>query len=286
MSQSKIHSHSHFNSNIKRLASLAKHPFARDCEEMLNYFFEIESQIPSTYHWTFTPTEALFQKLIQINDHTEWNNIYWRDICENIQAYSVLTYQRGLGIIRPVIRSLNTGDFLASAILARSALELSAWFIYHARFFRNTALSIPAELSTETTRFTNNELQTKLVKLLWGTRLETVHEELKQINILTIIKKVSEADNANFLKPTYDYLCEATHPNIVGNAEFWEYPSDAHNSKSFTIKIRSMGCATKQTNFLHMHLGALGWSSACYRNGMIEVRKAIEIIGEKLLLRS
>ena len=124
-----------------------------------------------------------------------------------------------------------------------------------------------------------------LVKLLWGTRLETKHEELKQINIMTIINKASKADSANFLKPTYDYLCEATHPNIIGNAEFWKYPSSAHKAKSFTIKIHSSSNATEPNELLTRTLGAIGWSSVCFRNGGIETRKAIEIIGEKLLLR-
>ncbi len=165
MTKSTVHSFAKISSKVLALAALAKNPFARDSSKMLNYFFELEGQIPETYHWKFTPTAALIDRLTAIEDHAIWNDIYWRDIAENIQAFSILSYKRTAAILKPAIRALNTDEFLATAILARSALELAAWSLYHTTSFRGTIAAIPTHLSPDSTRFTANGLQTQLVKV-------------------------------------------------------------------------------------------------------------------------
>jgi hypothetical protein len=278
MSKRNIHSHAHLNSNVLKLASLAKMPFARDCAKMLEYFLEIEDQVPANYRWRFTPTKYLTEQLALTKSATEWNNLYWRDIAENLQAFSVLSYRRGLGIIRPAVRSLNTGDILASAVLARTALELSAWSIYNTSDIDALVRAIPADLDVDKTHYTANGLQTQLVKMLFGTRLETAHDELQQINILTILDKLTKKDTADFLRPAYAYLSDATHPNVVGNAEFWEFPTDASNSKPFTVNISTSVSAAAPNELLEYTLASLGWSSACLRNNMIHAATANEAI--------
>jgi len=282
MPKIKIQNHSYLNSAIRTLASKCKHPFARDCPGMLDTFFQMESQVPKSYDWNFTSVESLAEKLSEIQDNEEWNRVYWRDFAESLQAFSILSFNRQLGIIRPAIRALNTGEFLAAAVLTRSALELSAWSISSTNIIRNTLSEIAVNARPADVRYTANGLQTLLVKMLWGTRLSTENSEMKQTNTLTVLSKLAKHDSANFLMPAYEFLCEATHPNIVGNAEYWVYPKNFTSLKQFKIKITSSPTKLDPNELLEYTLGALGWSGVCIRNSMMQVRTTLEVIGEKL----
>ena len=283
MSKNKIQNLAYLNSEVRKLALKCEHPFARDCVVMLDTFFELESEVPKSYDWKFTSTESLAEKLSNIQGNDEWNKVYWRDFAENLQAFSVSSFYRQLGILRPAIRALNTGEFLAGAVLTRSALELSVWSISSTNIIRNTVNELAINSRPTDNRYMASGLQTLLVKMLWGTRLDTDQSEMKQTNILTVLPKLAKHDSTEFLIPAYEYLSEVTHPNIVGNSEYWEYPESSKYLKDFTIRITSSPLNLKPNKLLEYTLGALGWSGVCQRNSMMQARAALEVIGENFL---
>lgn len=278
MNASNVYSNISLSAESQEISLLAKHPFARDCQRMLRYCMEIERDIPEPYKWNFTPTEALLTKLMTVIDNpTEWNQIYWKDIAENLQAFSVIAFKRGMSILGPAVRAMNSMEILPAAILTRSLLELSAWAIHNTATFKNSISDIPSNISASETLITAEGLQTRLVKLLWGTRLEPEHEELKQLNILGVIEKVAKRDPENFVLPTYQYLCEVAHPNTVGNAEFWTYPENP-GSEAFKIMISSRRQQAAPNDLHETALAAIGWSAACLRNSMHTSSAAIDEI--------
>ena len=105
MTKEKIQNHAYLNSAVRVLASKCGHPFAHDCAGMLDTFFELEAQVPKSYQWKFTSAESLAEKLSAIQNNEEWNRVYWRDFTESLQAFSILSFYRQLGIIRPAIRA-------------------------------------------------------------------------------------------------------------------------------------------------------------------------------------
>lgn len=239
--------------------------------------------IPSSYEWKFTPTTKLIKRLSNIHKNEEWNKIYWRDLAENLQAFSVVTYHRQIGIIAPASRALNSNELLAAAVLARAAIELSAWSLYSTNIIRNAVLNIAKKCDPLINRYTADALQTLLVKMLWGTRLGHENSELKQLNILTVLDKLSKHDKENFLLPTYNLLCEAAHPNVIGNNEYLEYPENQSENDSFTIRISKSPTRSKPNELLEHTLGGLGWAAVCQRNAMLQIRESLETIGEKFL---
>ena len=283
MKKGNVYSNISLSAASQEIASRAKHPFARDCQKMVNYCTELEHQIPDPYSWKFTSTEGLKDELIAVIDTpVEWNQIYWKDIAENLQAFSVIAFKRGVSILGPAVRAINHREILPAAILTRSLLELSAWAIHNTEKFKNTIEAIPQDISSADKLITAEGLQTRLVKLLWGTRLETEVEELKQLSILTAIEKVAKRDPENFLLPAYQYLCEVTHPNIVGNAEFWTYPHDS-TKRSFKIEISDSNKASKLNHLHETTLASIGWSAACLRNSMHTSSAAIHTIAVRFL---
>ena len=283
MPKEKIQNHAYLNSAVRTLASKCSHPFARNCAEMLDVFFEFETEVPKSYDWKFTSSKSLMEKLATIKNNDEWNRIYWRDFAETLQAFSVLSFYRQMGIIRPAIRALNTSEFLAGAVLARSALELSAWSISSTNIIRNTVGDLAANADPSEHRYMSDSLQALMIKMHWGTRLNTEHQELKQINITTILQKLAKHDSAEFLLPAYAYLCEATHPNIVGNSEYCRYPENFTELNDYTISITSAPSKLEPNELMEYTFSALGWSGVCLRNSMTQVRTTLEVIGEKLL---
>jgi hypothetical protein len=170
-------------------------PFIRDSGKMIAYCLELDQILPEKYGWRFSDVESFKNKIdnLKIRNPKEFNKAYWLDQTRNIEAYSTMTFWRGLELLKPAIRSLNVHELITPAVLVRSLLELSCVFITNANIFDKTFHEIDFPHKTIVA---SPELEEMIVKMIWGTRVGDPLPYLKQTNILTYIKKVSKTPSS------------------------------------------------------------------------------------------
>ena len=87
-------------------------------------------------------------------------------------------------LLRAVIHSLNVGEVVTPAVLARALLELAATYLQNA----NTIEKNFAQLRfPPNTRVVIEGFEEQVLKMIWGTRLGNPEPYLKQTNVLTLV---------------------------------------------------------------------------------------------------
>lgn len=273
-----------FSEWLRVFCQESKHPFVRDSEKMIAYCLELDEKIPDRYGWRFSSVEAVTQKvstLKTLKTPLEVNQIFWTDQARNVEAYAVMTFWRGIELLKPAIRSLNSKEFIAPAVLSRSLMELATAFILNVDVIENTFrnLSFP-----EGTVVTSEEFEEKIVKAIWGKRLGEPEPHIKQVNILTLIQKISKNPNAKDVLPVYEYLCEIAHPNVVGNTRFWSHIEQLNPDGSELRVLHKYADQETEsvTEIMEKILWGLGWSSVCLRNAFEMTSSGIQQLMTKL----
>jgi len=237
--------------------------FIRDSWKMIDYCFQLDLKMPDEYGWRFSTEEALKQQITGIKDPSKINRIYWTDQGRNIEAYSIMTFWRGVELIKPAIRSLNVHEVVTPAVLARSLLEISCVFLVHANNLEKflSKLTFPPNSVV-----ISKELEALIVKMIWGTRYGNPADYLKQSNILGFIQKVSKNPNAASIQETYDYLCDIAHPSFIGNTRFWSHVEKINPDSSETRVIGRYAAGDSTTEIIDKVVWSLGWCAAVIRN--------------------
>lgn len=247
---------------VTEFCSRSEHPFVRDSAEALKFFFVEDAAIPAIHTWKFNSDESLGAQVKQAKNSKVRNQLYWEDFARNCEAYSFMTRWRTSELLRSAIRSLNGKEIISSAVLARSLLELSASYLSNASAVSNTLESIPPE---HIEFVVSKDLEILICKAIWGSRLGETPDHLKQKNVLTIIQKVTKIPDAKELYPTYEYLCELAHPNVIGNARFWSHIEGINPDGSEKRVISrsafsdAVGCGGETVEKI---VWALAWSAA------------------------
>jgi hypothetical protein len=254
------------------LAEFAKgcsHPFARDSADGIKLCLEFEQKVPKDYGWKFSTAEALLKEFRGTKNPSDVNRAYWLDFARNCEAYSVMTFWRGLELIKPAIRSLNIREVIAPAVLSRSLLELSAVSLWNANILDENIGKVLAQ-AREKPDFVvaSTELENFMAKAIWGTRLGDPRPEIKQTNVLTIIDKITKNPAASELMTKYEYLCEIAHPNVIGNATFWSHVDKKYPNGSELRIISKSPNVESIRDTLENILWALGWGAAVVRNSL------------------
>ena len=266
-----------FSHRLLNIAAASDKPFVRDSNEMIQYALSCAKELPEEYGWRYMNVEAFQDLAGTIHTAEEFNTIYWNDILRNFEAYAITVFWRGIEIIKPCIRSLNLNEFVTPAILARSALELSASFIENANIINQTINKFPPRIHNSIE--TSKDLEKLSLRILFGTRLsKDVPDHVKQKNILTTLQKLTKDQNAAELFPTYEFLCEIAHPNVIGNAVFWADIVRKNEDGSETIRIKRAHEYDRNIEVIEKILWSLGWSAACLRNGFHIIHDAIELV--------
>jgi hypothetical protein len=266
---------------LKTLSTSSKHPFVRDSEKMIQYFFELEKKLPPRYGWRVTSVEAFQKQLSRITgkassakiDYEVVNRLYWHDMARNLEAYGLMTYWRSAELLRSAIKLLNEKEILAPAIISRSLLELGAIIIKNSNVIHRT---LKDALTLRKGVITSNELEELVVRLIWGSKV--VSQAVKPINSKEYRDFVSKNPNASELPEVYKFLCDLTHPNALGNARFWgsSVINNKDGSKTVTIQRDAESALTKEIR--EKILWALGWSAVCIRNGFEINQNTVQII--------
>ena len=269
------------NSHCER----SKNPFIRDSWQAIAACFEVDRLIPDNYGWKFTWPETIeSQAQSLIDDLTNrsphgLNQILWTDHARNIEAYNTMTFWRGMELLKPAIRSLNVHEIIAPAVMARSALELACTYSVNAQVL---IANMSQVVFPPNAVVASQELEDFIVKIIWGTRLGEPSNFLKQTNILTTIKKVSENPKAKEVLPTYEYLCELAHPNVIGNTRFWSHVDYVYADGSERRIISRYADGRTSEEILDKILWSLAWSAFVFASGFVQTQAAINALLQKL----
>jgi len=270
-----------FDSWLRAFAKSSSNPFVRDSETMIQYLFELDGRLPSKYGWRATSSTALGEQLKGAKSAEEINSIYWQDMSRSIEAYGVMIIWRGTELMKTALRSLNSHEILAPAVLSRSLLELAACVIANSNTIQNTVEDMLASKMPSIGVVICGELEQLLTRIIYGTRIGEPPEHLKQTNVLTYLQRVSKHPDAADLLQVYEYLCDLAHPNVLGNARFWATVRNKKQGGSPILRMERYAESAVTEETREKILWALGWSAACIRNGFEIGQKAVRAILER-----
>lgn len=254
-------------------------PFVRESEAMIRHCLDLDEKVPNEYGWKFSSKEIIESQISGAVSCQEANSIFWEDQARNIEAYALMTYWRGVELIKSCLSGINAQEVIAPAISARSLLELSTVFLLNANTLHKTfgELSFP-----KNTIVTSSEIEALVVKMIWGTRYGEPEPHLTQTNIMTSLKRLSKSPNAAELMPNYEFLCDIAHPSFIGNTSYWSHVDSVYPDGSEKRVMSRLSSREFNTEITDKTIWALAWSSACTRNAFEIMSDANRVLLGKL----
>jgi hypothetical protein len=237
--------------------------FVKGSEEMILYCLELDDKVPNEYGWKFSSKETLEKQVSEVTDYKVLNSIFWEDQARNIEAYALMTYWRGVELIKSCMDGINRRETIAPAISARSLLELSTVFLLNANTLHKTfgELSFP-----KNTIVTSIEIEELVIKIIWGTRYGEPEPHVTQTNIMSSLQRLSKNAKASKLMPTYEFLCDIAHPSFIGNTSFWSHLDSVYPDGSEKRVMSRLSNREFNKEIIDKTIWALAWSSTCIRN--------------------
>ena len=256
-------------------------PIIKLAHHMVSQCFELDKKTPNDYRWLFSSKESLDKQLKAINevDYKKINSVFWNDQTSNIEAYCHMSLWRGIELIRSCINGLNTKETIVPAIAARSLLELSTVFLINANILGKTFSTITFD---EGKVITSTEVESLVIKMIWGTRYDNPEPHLQQTNIMTSLNRLAKNPNARQLLPTYEFLCDIAHPSFIGNTSYWSHVESVTPDDRESRVISRLTSRKFNTDILDKTIWSLAWSSECIKNSFEILMQANKMLLEKL----
>ncbi len=268
-----------FDPWLKEFARQSEDPFVRDSEKAVGYFQDLDSDVPDEYGWRTTDVEAFKKVAKRLTSNEELNRFYWHDIARNVEAYDLMVLWRASELLQAGTRSLNDHQILTSALCGRALLELATTIYINNNTIYNTVKQVVER--DDDAIMLSQDLEELLLKSVHGTRLNEPPDHLAQKNVLTYLKKLSKNPQASDVYPTYEYLCEVAHPNVVGNARFWSETIAVHEDGSRTLRMERDSEYVTTRRIREKVLWAFGWSLPVVRNGFEIGQSAVALIARR-----
>ncbi|HDT0414633.1 hypothetical protein [Klebsiella michiganensis] len=256
---------------LKAYCSEHSNVFVRDSESMVADCLKLDAEIPSEYRWKFSDVKSLEKQLEVVSTKQEFNSIFWTDQVRNVEAYAVMTWWRGIELVRSCINGMNERDVIVPAISARSLLELTTVFLLNANTLEKSFEKIVFPANTIVT---STEIESIVVKMIWGTRYQPTEEALKQTNIMTSLTKLSKSPGTQDLMPNYEYLCDIAHPSFIGNTSYWSHIENINADDSETRILSRLSNRNFNHEITEKTLWSLAWSAYCLQSSFITMRNA------------
>jgi hypothetical protein len=245
-------------------------PFSRSAPEEIRRFLSQDLLIPDKSLYRYHQVEPFLERnkeIMQTEGSSASNKFYWTDFSQNVEAYIVVTRWRYTELLHSAVRCLNSNEYVAAAVLARSALELGAVFVNNSITLRTNLNVVIDHLSDKPDSVVLSEpLEHFSLRIMWGTRLNNPSKELKQKNVLDSIKALSINKQAEGLLISYEYLCEACHPNVVGNMNYFDKVLELNSDGSKTTLLNRFADSPTSKDLIEKSLWALSWSCIATRN--------------------
>ena len=235
----------------------------------------------SNIEWPFISAHVLKERISQLKEDSKYP----------------LNVNRSEALLRSSLKSLADNDFLSSAILCRSLIELCMWHSRHSGTFEKTINQLlndkkKGNLNIKIKPLFSQELDDAIVKLIWGTNLKDAVKEVRQHKVLKIIPIIAEAQK-NFgefkldLEEKYDFFSEFVHPNLHGNNVFLDWDLGAKKTPiiPMTWNISVIQNDEKDNKVLDNVSECISWSVAAILNSFERYENAVEGIGELFFKR-
>jgi hypothetical protein len=214
----------------------SENPFVTDADFMIGRLNELSSKLPRRYGWRYRAAECMRAEMAEIAASAKiaatpakalpFNLLYWKDQLGNWEAYSFMNTLRITDLARSCVWALARQDAVCASLLARSALETAAAFVDAARTVSATIIGKPKDgkpgcildpdVDLRTTFVGSEDLERYSLKTIFASRLPESETIYNPTNILTIITRISKIPQQEFVLSTYEILCEAAHPNMLG----------------------------------------------------------------------
>lgn len=258
----------------------SKYSFVKVVKDETKFFLEFDLGLPEEYRWKFSSVDA-FKRKIEVESAENWNKHYWGDFLHNIQAYSITSSWRASELLKPAIRALNAKELVSAGVLARSLIELASAYIWNSSNLQKQLTLTKNELiKNSSNHYLAPNFEEFVIKMLFGTRMNNPDDYLKQVNIFTIITKLSKTGKADELKDIYDYLCEVAHPSVVGNARFWAHIESIDNYGFENRVMHRNSEIGEAERLIESILWSISWSSCAFNMHYKSNFEAIKSLGE------
>jgi hypothetical protein len=232
--------------------------------------------------WCLLPPESFKESLAAVKGDSEgMNRLYWVDVATLITAYGVFTTWRASELATAVTTLMNAGNWLASGVVARALLELSANFIQSVGECEAAFESyLPAHGADFT--FVRN-LHERLDAAFMGTKNAEYKKTLglpEPNKLCATLKEVSKRYEDCY--SVYQWLCDFAHPNWLGTTYYWGDDLRSVNSRGEVLRSvgRDIENGIRQELKLKV-LWTVGWG--CQRTR--EAMQSINRIGERVRAR-
>ena len=211
-----------------------------DFEKNYKFYSKYFQSLKPSYTWVFNSDISLKAKMASTESIMKINQIYWGDIFQSVSASEQVFYRRAHTLLNSSYLALTSNDFLSSAILTRSLLEVCMWNVYHSAIFENCAKGINE--NPQKFILSSPEMQESLLKLMWGSNEKHVIDEVKQHKVYKIFDKVAKSTKqSNLVKvdieKTYDALSEFVHPNTEGNNVFIAWDINGYEKPTTEVNL-------------------------------------------------
>lgn len=252
----------------------------------IEHFNRILDGIPRNYSWVFMSVEAFRRIGSTLDTPVATYRHYWRDMLGQIEAYSIMSAWRLAEISRSAIWALGRRDVVCAAIMARAALETAASYAWLQTEIRPALAQVaqgdvPTMIKYEDGGVTK-DLEEKLLKVVFASRLEGADNFYSPTNILTIIQKIaSKVPHQTAVAEIYSFLCEVAHPNMLGRSL---YITEVHalSGPGHEKRVLSTTHGATAKNILRYSVSALSWSIGTYSRSCVVLQEAVRSMTEHL----
>lgn len=273
-----------FNPWLHDIVLKSTHQFIRDSESHIQYFFDLGSKMPSEYRWRTTSVEVFTKQVNHIiknkGSADDLNSLYWYDMACDIEAYGVMVFWRAIELLKTALTSLNSEEILPPSILSRSMLELAASYLVNSKRIIQTVENVVKNSQNEmNTLICCKDLEEIIVKMIHGTRIGKPSKELRQTNAQTYLEKLAaKFPQLSEILTTYEFLCDISHPNVIGNARYWASVESESDEESKILRMERHAESATTLHIIENTLFALAWSAVSIRNSFELGQSSVVII--------
>jgi len=150
---------------------------------------------------------------------------YLRPLHSQLCAIAVQVLWKSDQLIRTLCSSLNAGDLIVAATMARSLMESTAAFGCEtesiAGLWRDRKRKPAADIAS--LEEFDEDVSKIIGQIMFGTRLQKNEQPetgIQRTNIVTFIKKAEKLSEYSGLPRLYEILCDTVHPSIGANRCF------------------------------------------------------------------
>lgn len=253
-------------------------------KSMLDKASSLERTLPLPYVWLFQDQDTLDEAVRNAKTPGTLNSVLWENVGRNCEAFQITSTLKGLEVLKATIRSLNSRQFVSSAVLARAALEHAAFVTDKVTYILKNFRLLEFRAGAVTM---SPEFEAEVLRMTFGTRLQDgqFKDLPRQTNCLNAIDRLSRSLHPEHqeLQKRYAFLCELIHPNVLGNARFWSNVEGTDDVGRQRLVIRVDSESDLTIEITEYSLWALSWSSGMLFQAFQDMEEAKVTLVRKLL---